>query len=189
MEFMYYKGLCLTKLGRYNEALHYLEQVVNSDLGFLYIYQSRMILGYIYSVTDRFKLAEYEFNKLLTEGVESVQIYSLLGYVAYSQNKIPQSISFLKKALKIDANYPNALNCLGFIYAEKNIDTVEAIILCKKAVNLKPENYAYLDSLGWAYYKNNQTQQARTYLGKALDLAPDNPEIINHIQILMNKTS
>jgi tetratricopeptide (TPR) repeat protein len=68
VECSYYKGLTLTKLERYDDALHYLKQVVNAvQPGLLYVYQSRMIMGYIKIILKRYKLAEYEFNKLLSD--------------------------------------------------------------------------------------------------------------------------
>ena len=63
-EIDYYIGLALTQLGSYEEALLSLEQVVNSHFSFLHIMQARMVLGYIYSVTGRYRLAEFEFSKV-----------------------------------------------------------------------------------------------------------------------------
>ena len=58
-ELCYYLGLCYTQLEQYDDALLYLEQVVTTDLNILHIYQSRMILSYIYTQTGRFKLAQF----------------------------------------------------------------------------------------------------------------------------------
>ena len=151
----YYTGLSLTQLEKYDDALMYLEMVVNSHSSLLHVYQSRMILGYIYAETNRFKLAEFEYIKLLEAGMESTQIYSSLGYIYYSQKKIQKSLDSLQKAIKLDPMYPNALNSLGFIYAQENIDMEKALWYCKKAVKYNSNNPAYLDSLGWAYFKNN----------------------------------
>ena len=71
----YFMGLCLTKLEQYDDALLYLEQVVQMDLSILQIYQARMVLGYIYSVTRRYKLAEFEFKQIIESGLESSQVY------------------------------------------------------------------------------------------------------------------
>ena len=70
-ELAYYLGLCYTKLEQYDDALLYLEQVVTNHTNLLLIYQSRLILGYIYCVTERYRLAEFEMKKLLDEGYES----------------------------------------------------------------------------------------------------------------------
>jgi Flp pilus assembly protein TadD len=51
-------------------------------------------------------------------------------------------------------------------------------------VDAKPHSPAYLDSLGWAYYKNGEMIEARTWIRRALDLAPDEKEIQNHFKIV-----
>ena len=69
-ELSYYLGLCYTQMEKYDEALLYLEQVVASNSGLIHLYQSRMVLGFIYAVTRRYRLAEFEFRKLLEDGFE-----------------------------------------------------------------------------------------------------------------------
>jgi len=185
-ELAYYIGLTLTQLERYDEGLVYLEQVVNSHTSFLHIYQSRMILGYIYSITGRYKLAEFELQKLLDLGMESIQIYASLGYIHYAMGHVKESVEILEKALELDPDYSNALNSLGFIYAEEDIDLEKAQAYCRRAVEIKPDNAAYLDSLGWAYYKNGHLGEARSHLRKALDLASGNREIAHHLKIVLD---
>jgi tetratricopeptide (TPR) repeat protein len=182
-ELAYYMGLSLTQLKRYEEALNYLEQIVNSRYSFFHVNQCRMILGYIYSETGRFKLAEFEFLQTLKGGVRSSQVYSSLGHVYYRMRKIDESIDSLRQALSIDENYPNALNSLGYIYAEEEINKVKAIELCNKAVAIKPNNPSYLDSLGWAHYKYGRSAEAQGFLRRALELLPGNKEIAGHLKI------
>jgi len=183
----YYVGLTLTKLERYDDALIHLEMVVTSHTSFLHVYQSRMILGYIYAITRRYRLAEFEFRKLLEAGLESTQIYASLGYISYSQGNVEDSITFLKRSLAIDPAYPNALNSLGYIYAEEGIELVQALEYCRKASELKPDNAAYLDSLGWVYCKLGEYEDARLCLRKALDLCPGTKEIARHLKAVLQK--
>jgi len=185
LELAYYMGLSLTNLNRYEEALLYLEQVVSSRDNFLHVTQCRMILGYIYSVTNRYKLAEFEFRNILNGGVRSCQVYGSLGHVYYKMRRVEDSIDILKKALAIDTEYPSALNSLGYIYAEEEINKIKAVELCKKAVAIKPDNPSYLDSLGWAHFKSGRIHEARGFLRRALDILPGNKEISKHLKIVM----
>jgi tetratricopeptide (TPR) repeat protein len=185
-EIDYYTGLALTQLGRHEEALLALEKVVESHFSFLHIMQARMVLGYVYSVTGRFKLAEFEFAKVNEMGLQSSQALAALGYVYYAQKKVPESIDALRKALELDPRNPNALNSLGFIYAEEKIDVVKAIQLCRQAVEMAPRNAAYLDSLGWAYLRQGNLLEARTTFRRALDQAPGNKEIAGHMRMCMD---
>jgi Flp pilus assembly protein TadD len=185
-ELEYYSGLALTQLGRYDEALVTLEKVVSSHFSFLHIMQSRMVLGYIYAVTGRHRLAEFEFSKVCDLGLQSSQALAALGYALYAQKKVPESVETLKKALEIDPKNANALNSLGFIYAEERMDTPQAIALCRQAVELAPRNAAYLDSLGWALFRQGNLIDARANFRKALDLAPGNKEIVAHLRQVMD---
>jgi Flp pilus assembly protein TadD len=185
-ELDYYIGLTLTQLGTYEQALLSLEKVVGSHFSFLHIIQARMVLGYIYSVTGRFRLAEFEFTKVNEMGIQSSQALAALGYVYYAQRKVPESVETLKKALELDAKNPNALNSLGFIYAEEKIDLPRAVTLCRQAVDIAPRNAAYLDSLGWAYFRQNNFAEARASFRRALDLSPGNKEIASHMRLCMD---
>ena len=138
----------------------YLEQVLTSDLGFLYIYQSRMLVGYIYSVTERYRLAEFEFNRLLEDGYESAKVYAALAYVLYQQEQAAPAIAHLEKALRIDPENANAMNSLGYILAESSENLELAFSYCSRAARKRPNNPAYLDSLALAYEKRGQLDRA-----------------------------
>lgn len=181
-ELAYYLGLCFTKLERYDDALLYLEQVVTSDLDILRIYQCRMALAYIYVITRRSKMAEFELKRLANNGFESAQLYTTLAYAAWSQKHSKQAIDYYEKALELDGNNATALNGLGFVLVDAEIDILRGLRCCKKAVDLKPQNPAYLDSLGWAYYKSGEVLEARTWLRRAMEAAPDQKEIKAHFR-------
>ncbi len=181
-ELAYYLGLCYTQLERYDDALLYLEQAVTSSDNLVQIYQSRMILSYIYTITSRYRLAQFELEQLLASGFESAQVYAAFGYVAYSQRKVEESLSYLQKAISLDPQNSNALNSMGYILAEEGIDPMGAISYCRNALQLKPENPLYLDSIGWAYYKAGKYGDAKTYLRKALAIAGGNRDIAAHMK-------
>ncbi|MCD6121341.1 MAG: tetratricopeptide repeat protein [Spirochaetales bacterium] len=187
IEVMYYIGLCLTQLGSYDDALLYLEQVVQSEFSFLHIFQSRMVLGYIYSITGRYQLAEYEFKRLINSGFESSQIYAAMGYVLYSQRKVKDAVTYLEKSLEMDPENANAANSLGYILVEEDIDVNRALKLCRKAVKKKSKNAAYLDSLGWIYYKKGNVSKAHSYLRQALAISPGNKQIVKHMKTVLSK--
>jgi tetratricopeptide (TPR) repeat protein len=184
-EIDYYIGLALTHLGSFEEALLSLEKVVTSDFSFLHVMQARMVLGYVYAVTSRHRLAEFEFRTVVDLGVRSSPALAALGYVLYCQGKIPESVETLKEALAVDPRNANALNSLGFIYAEENIDLAAAASLCRRAVESSPKNAAYVDSLGWALFKQGRHGDARACFRKALELAPGNREIAQHLRLVL----
>jgi tetratricopeptide (TPR) repeat protein len=181
-ELAYFMGLCYTKLSRYDDALLYLEQVVTAGYDVLRVYQCRMTLAYIYVITDRTKMAEFELKRLQRSGFESPQLYNTLAYAAWSQKRFKNAIDLYEKALDIDENNTTAMNSMGFILADAGIDVMRGLRLCRKAVDHKPQSAAYLDSLGWAYFKSGELVEARTWLRRALDLAPDEKDIREHFK-------
>ncbi|MDR2053851.1 MAG: tetratricopeptide repeat protein [Treponema sp.] len=186
-ELAYFIGLSYTKLGRYEDSLLYLEQVITGSKDFLRIAQCRMTLAYIYVITNRAKLAEFELGQLLKNGYESVQIYTTLAYASWAQKRNRQAVDYYEKALEIDQNNTTALNGLGFILADANIDLIRAVRLCRRAVEMKPQNPAYLDSLGWAYFQYGDIAEARAWMRKAAELSPQNEDIRVHLKIVNRK--
>jgi len=182
-ELAYYLGLCYTKLKHYEEALSFLEQVVTSEQDILRVYQCRMMLAYIYIITKRIKMAEYELNRLQSSGLESTLLYNTLAYAAWTQKQHKKSIELYEKSLEIDSENATAMNSMGFILADTGTDIMRALRLCRRAVDNKPHSAAYLDSLGWAYYKSGEIVEARTWLRRALDIAPNEEEIKRHFKI------
>lgn len=186
-ELAYYLGLCYTHLERYDEALLHLEQVVASELGFAYVYQSRMILGYVYAITHRYRLAEFEFRRILKDGFESAKSHAALAYVLHAQGEEEEAREELEAALQLDPENATALNSLGFILAESGGDLTRALDCCKRAVKAQPKNGAYQDSLGWVYYRLGRYDLAGSHLRTALELAPGSREIASHLKKVMEE--
>jgi tetratricopeptide (TPR) repeat protein len=183
----YYLGLTYTQLEEYEKAIPLLEFVILSHRNLFFVFQCRMILGLIYSLTRRYKLAEIEFQNLLKLGVESPQVLTSLGFVLYAQQKTEASIEYLQKALVYKPDYASALNNLGFILAEEGKDVKAAVAFCKKAQKQDPGNPVYLDSLGWALFKKGNFAEAKAYLRKALNAAKGNKEIAAHLKTVMTE--
>jgi tetratricopeptide (TPR) repeat protein len=181
----YYLGLCYTHMKEYEKALIYLEQVVTASGDFLHIYQCRMVLGFVYAVTARYKLAEFEMLRIMDEGYESSQVHAALGWILYKAGNTEKAILQLRRALEMDPKNLNAINSLGFVLADATDKYTEALNLLRQATAAKPEYPAYLDSYGWACFKAGRYEDARKYLRKALDLAPDEEEIRLHFKECM----
>ncbi len=80
------------------------------------------------------------------------------------------------------------LNYLGYMLADKGIRLPEAVKLIRKAVDLEPMNGAYLDSLGWAYFKLGEYEMAEDNLRKAVERDQSDPTVHDHLGDLYEKT-
>lgn len=183
-EVAYLFGICHARLSEWDDALLYLEQVVTAGLDPARDCQCRLVLAYVYSVTGRHRLAEYELEKLRGTGIETVQVDAFLGYAAWAQGRPDEAASWYSKALEIDSENANALNGLGYVLACEGRDGARALTFCRKAVDKAPDNAAYRDSLAWAYYRLGFMAEARDNIRRALALAPGEDEIREHARAI-----
>jgi Flp pilus assembly protein TadD len=96
-------------------------------------------------------------------------------------NKKEASMEAMRKVISLDPKHANALNYLGYTYADlgQNLDEAERLI--KEALKYKPNDGYITDSLGWVYYKKGEFDKALIYLKKAVELVPDDPIMLEHI--------
>ena len=80
-----------------------------------------------------------------------------------------RAVETFQRLLELEPNDAYALNYLGYMYADKGIRLIEAVALLEKAIALEPDNSAFLDSIGWAYFRLGELAQAEHYLQQALD--------------------
>jgi len=107
--------------------------------------------------------------------------YFQYGTTLAAAGRTEESEEFLKKCLTLNPHYHQALNYLGFSWAEQNRQLSEAEAYVIKALALDPENSSYQDSLGWIYHKQGRQEQARAILLSALQKTPDSPELLEHL--------
>lgn len=91
-----------------------------------------------------------------------------------------RSEAALRRALELNPNHHQSLNYLGYMWAERNKNLPQALVLIEKALSLSPENPAYLDSQAWALYRLGNPTAARPLLEEALKQVPDDPTLLEH---------
>ena len=74
-----------------------------------------------------------------------------------------------------------ALNYLGYMLAFRSVRLDEAQQLVLKALEIDPDNGAYLDSLGWVYYQQGKLDQAEGPLVRASERMGDDPTVHDHL--------
>jgi len=81
----------------------------------------------------------------------------------------------------VNPNNAAVLNYYGYMLADRGIRLEEAAAMIQRAVTQEPNNGAYLDSLGWVYFKQNKLAEAEESLRKALARSSHDPTIIGHL--------
>jgi tetratricopeptide (TPR) repeat protein len=86
----------------------------------------------------------------------------------------------LQHLLEQDPDNADALNALGYTLADRNERLDEAFAYIARALKLRPDSAAILDSMGWVLYRQGDLEQAASYLRRALELSQDD-EIAAHL--------
>lgn len=90
---------------------------------------------------------------------------------AYERNhQFKESEGYFRKALELSPDFAEALNYLGYMWAERGENLSEARAMIEKALKLEPKNAAFLDSLGWVLFKLNKPKEALAPILKAVEL-------------------
>jgi tetratricopeptide (TPR) repeat protein len=110
-------------------------------------------------------LAGANANELLNE-----RFYFQVGAILGQAGREEESVEYLEKAIALDPEFDEALNHLGYTWAEKGKNLDRALDLIERAVKKDPENPAYLDSLGWVLFKLGRTSESLPHLERAAAL-------------------
>jgi len=97
--------------------------------------------------------------------------YYQLGSTYEQSGNIPDAVKALRKSLELSPDNAEALNYLGYMWAERGENLQEAHSMLQRAVQLEPENAAILDSLAWVLFKMGKFQDAMVPMQKAIQLS------------------
>ncbi len=132
-----------------------------------------------------------EAERMVREGMfrfpDSEKMQFQLGAVYEEQGKLEETEAVFQSILKKHPHHAGVLNYLGYMLADRGLRLLEALDYINKAVEIEPHNGAYLDSLGWVYFKLNQLELAETNLLLALGVNDSDPTIYDHLGDLYSK--
>ena len=139
----------------------------------------------------RWKDAEDALNKaapMTTKKEDRLYLLFLRGALAERQKHFEPAEDLFRQALDLDPSNAMVNNYLGYMLADKGSKLPEAIKMIRKAVEQEPMNGAYLDSLGWAYFKMGQYELAEENLRQAVERDQTDPTVHEHLGDLYEKT-
>lgn len=171
------RAQALGRLGRSAEAVTFLEGAIKADsrspdLAFA--------LADTYAAQKRFDDAVRVIEQAETAFGESDEFTYRLANVYEQAGRLADAERELRRMLERDPLDGDALNYLGYMLAERTDRYAEAVELIKRALGSEPDNPAYLDSLGWALFKQGQLDAAVDPLTKAAAAVPANSVIQDH---------
>jgi tetratricopeptide (TPR) repeat protein len=181
-------ALQLADDGKPDEGIQLAKSTLANDANDRETYVS---LSQIYARLKRWKDAEDAVNeaeKLASRPEEKEYVQYFRGALYEREKKYDQAEQAFRQVLQQDPNNSTTLNYLGYMLADHNMHLDEALGMIKRAVELEPQNGAYLDSLGWAYFKLGNYDQAEENLRRAAEKTPNDATIQDHLGELYAKT-
>jgi tetratricopeptide (TPR) repeat protein len=120
-------------------------------------------------------------EKLSVSKEDKIGVWFQRGAMYEKMKKIDLAEAEFRKILEVDSENAPALNYLGYMLADRNVKLAEALTLVTKALDLEPNSGAYLDSLGWVYFKMNRLPEAEENLRQALLRTPRDATVHDHM--------
>ena len=148
-------------------------------------------LAIIYTRLKRWSSAEESLSKaesLSTKPDDKEYIYFLRGSTYEREKKFDEAEAEFKRVLAANPQSAVTLNYLGYMNADRGVQLEESVNYIKQAVSIEPTNGAYLDSLGWAYFKLGKYDLAEETLTKASLRMGSDPTVQDHLGDLYQKT-
>ncbi len=173
-----HRALILKELGDTDAAITLLTNEITSNPRNLELYLN---LSSLYESIDRPQAALDTLLEHEDYFQKEQRFHFRVGILFDKLGKRSESIKRMKHVLQLDPKDAQALNYLGYTYAEMGIHLEEALDLVKRAVAIRPRDAFMLDSLGWAYYKLKRYDEASEALEEALELVNDDPTVIEHL--------
>lgn len=169
-----------TDLGRFKEAEALLKSLLDgkSDrdtwISLAQVYEKEKNFSEMAKAVDR-------AGELSKTAEEKENVHFMRGAMFERQKKFDLAEAEFRQVLKLNPENSSALNYLGYMLADRNVRLQEALDMIKKAVDMEPNNGAFLDSLGWVYFRLNRLDEAAEQLRRSLDRGSRDPTVHEHL--------
>jgi tetratricopeptide (TPR) repeat protein len=172
----------LDSLDRADEAQKHLEALIKQNPDDL---EAIMALGNVLRGHKKFA----ECANVYSKGVSTIQkpekanwvVFYFRGICHERSKQWAKAEADLMKALELFPDQPHVLNYLGYSWIDQGIKLDEGMEMIKKAVQQRPDDGYIVDSLGWAYYRLGNYEEATKQLERAIELKPEDPTINDHL--------
>ncbi len=141
----------------------------------------------IYRRNGKDQEAEKQLRTWVEAAPKDASAQLALGAFLERAGRFPEAEPVLRSAIALDTTSAEAYNYLGYSLADRGVELDEAKDLIQKALDLDPWNGAYLDSLGWAYFKQGRLDDALDALERAVREFPKDPAVLEHLGDIYDK--
>jgi tetratricopeptide (TPR) repeat protein len=144
-------------------------------------------LGYSLQEQKRFNEALNPLKLSIQYDPKNINAISSLAVVYESLKLYVKSDSVYTEAVKQFPDNPLLLNNFSYSLSERDVRLEEALQMSQKAVAAEPDNAAYLDTIGWIYYKLGNYIEAEKYIKQAIELRESSAVVFEHLGDVYHK--
>jgi tetratricopeptide (TPR) repeat protein len=170
-------GVALYDMGRFDELIEWMSKGIEK---FPDDFILNFLLGLGYHRLDKNNEAVKPLEKALSLDPKNIDVISTLALVYDAIGLTGKSDSLHELGLKISPNNHLILNNYSYTLAERGEKLELALEMAKKAIEQEPENPAYLDTIGWIYFKLGDYEKAKYYIQMAVEKG-GSPVVIEHL--------
>jgi len=145
-------------------------------------------LGFAQALDEQFRNGIKSFKRveeIVAESPETMQLssrfYLYYGMCYERTRQFGKAEKVFEKCLESHPDAHDILNYLAYMWAENDSRLEKGLEYVTRALELDPENAAYIDTLGWIYYKQGRYKEALEQVLKATGLLEDDPTIADHL--------
>lgn len=173
---------CINELGRHDEAVRVLRRMASAVPESP---RALLTLADMYRQMEKWPEAAREYTNALARipRLEQRHWTILFGRgVSYERSKQWEKAEVdMLKALELQPEQPLVLNYLGYSWVDMHRNIDQATKMIERAVQLRPNDGAIVDSLGWALYRLGRYEEAVVQLERAVELKGGDPVITDHL--------
>ncbi len=161
-----------------DEAIELLRNTIDLKQGNPRLY---LMLSTLYEGREQYHNAVSVLKEGLAHNERDTDILYRMGIVLDKLKRNKECLEQMEMILTIDPKHADALNYIGYTYADKGIQLDRAQELIERAVKHKPNSGYIIDSLGWVYFRKGLYDKALIELKRAMELTPEDPVINEHL--------
>ncbi|MXZ13055.1 MAG: tetratricopeptide repeat protein [Candidatus Dadabacteria bacterium] len=138
-------------------------------------------LGELYGRQGRQEDSISLYGRYLEKHPDDESVLYALAVSYYYGDRIPEALLVMEDIMSRNPDNFDAMNFIGYTYAERGEKLDYAEELINRALELAPGRGYIIDSLGWVYYQRGDFAKALEYLLRASEIPPPDPTILEHV--------
>ncbi|TGM24323.1 tetratricopeptide repeat protein [Leptospira meyeri] len=185
---LYNFALCCFQTKNFKKSIQVMDRILSEYPGFIELDNVYRLKVFALVELKDWETAESIIKVRLQVAVDDPKLLSFLAHVYEYTHRLEEAIEIHRRILKHTPDYKNSLNSLGYLLALKKKlnaeERSEAIRSLKKALELDPNNPAYLDSFGYFLQIIGKPEEAWKAYRKALQKNPNHPILLERLKNL-----